>query len=648
MSTLSSLKQILVLDFETAWSKEYTLKKLTTEEYIRDPRFKAFGAAYHWYGDSSPPTYLRHEALAAFLDTVDWSCTGLLCHNAAFDGAVLVWRYGHRPAFVFDTYSMARALRGALGQNSLDRLAQDFNLPGKGKALNETCGLWELPEHDTWLCEEIFNRLRVGFPPKELRVIDATLRMFLTPVLELDTAMLEKEIEEEKTRRTELLERLGVAESDLASNEKFADLLRRVGVEPPTKISKTTGKQAFAFAKSDSEFQAFVNSENSDISDLCDIRLKVKSTLERTRGQRFLDIAGRGKLPVPLHYFGAHTGRWSASRGESVNLQNLKRGSYLRRAIHAPAGYVLVVADLSQIEVRCLAVLAGNLPVIEIFKSGQDPYAAFGAGMFGIPGMTKESHPLLRQSAKSALLGCGYGLGWANFAGQLLTGFQGAPPTRYDLDFARQLGVTRQEMLSFIGNEALTSRALSIPRTCSEEEIVVHSVAVKKLVEKYRAASPDVTAYWKTLNRLIESALYGGHEESVNCLTFSKESVLLPSGMRLRYPDLKPEKNKETGFIEWSYWNGKKRKKIYGGALCENVTQAVARCIMSDAMLRIGDRYFVALTVHDELVCLVKEEEVTSAVPWIKAQMTVEPKYLQGVPIDCSMGYHQRYGLAKD
>jgi hypothetical protein len=262
--------------------------------------------------------------------------------------------------------------------------------------------------------------------------------------------------------------------------------------------------------------------------------------------------------------------------------------------------------------------------------------------------MTKESHPALRQSAKSALLGCGYGLGWANFATQLLSGFQGAPPTRYDLDFARQLGVSRQEMLSFLGKEALTSKALAIPRTCSDEEIVVHSVAVKKLVEKYREASPAVTAFWKTLNELIAHALFAGNETFVNSLTFSKEAVTLPSGMRIRYPELKAEKNKETGFTEWTYWNGKSRKKLYGGALCENVTQAVARCIMSDAMLRIGERYDVCLTVHDEVVCLVPEREVEEAMPWIKSQMTVEPKYLPGVPIDCSMGYHRRYGLAKD
>ena len=128
----------------------------------------------------------------------------------------------------------------------------------------------------------------------------------------------------------------------------------------------------------------------------------VKSTLERTRAQRFVDIAQRGTLPVPLNYYGAHTGRWSASKGSGLNLQNLKRGSFLRKAIKAPEGYSLVVCDLSQIEPRVLAHLADHQALLSIFSSGKDAYSAFGAQMFGIPDLSKETHPTLRQSAKSA------------------------------------------------------------------------------------------------------------------------------------------------------------------------------------------------------------------------------------------------------
>jgi DNA polymerase I-like protein with 3'-5' exonuclease and polymerase domains len=88
-----------------------------------------------------------------------------------------------------------------------------------------------------------------------------------------------------------------------------------------------------------------------------------------------LIFLGRGRLPVPLNYYGAHTGRWSASKGSGLNLQNLKRGSFLRKSIMAPDGYTLVVCDLSQIEPRVLAWLADYEALLNIFSSGQDAYA---------------------------------------------------------------------------------------------------------------------------------------------------------------------------------------------------------------------------------------------------------------------------------
>jgi len=472
---------LLVIDFETRWDRrEYTLSKMTTEQYIRDPRFKAFGCCIKTY-DVPGTVWVTHADLPDFFNTVDWSTTAVLAHNAQFDIAILSWVYGAKPCFVFDSLSMARALRGVEAGNSLAKLANEFGLPPKGQAVHSTDGLEELTheiefelaeycKHDTYLCEEVFKRLIKGYPPKELRLIDLTLKMFTNPVLELDQEMLRAAIVEESTKRTELLNRLGIEESTLASNDKFAVVLSEMGLVPPKKISKTTGKEALALAKNDAHFQALLNSDNEDVALLCEARLAVKSTLERTRAQRFLDISERGRLPVPLNYYGAHTGRWSASKGSGLNLQNLKRGSFLRKSIQAPAGYSLVVCDLSQIEPRVLAWLCDYSALLGIFESGKDAYAQFGAQMFGIPGMSKESHPDLRQSAKSALLGCGYGLGWASFAAQLLTGFLGAPPTRYDKAFAKQLGVGAEFVNEFISYQPYLERMKDIPHTCTEPE----------------------------------------------------------------------------------------------------------------------------------------------------------------------------------
>jgi DNA polymerase len=463
-------------------------------------------------------------------------------------------------------------------------------------------------------------------------------------VLELDKEMLNEAIVEEREKREALLEKIKVKESALASNDQFADVLRELGVTPPKKVSKTTGKEAYAFAKNDALFQALLNSDNEDVALICEARLKVKSTLERTRAQRFVDIAERGTLPVPLHYYGAHTGRWSASKGSGLNLQNLKRGSFLRKAICAPEGYTLVVCDLSQIEPRVLAYLADYQPLLEIFASGQDAYAAFGAQMFGIPGLNKKDHADLRQSAKSALLGCGYGMGWASFSAQLLTGFLGAPPTRYDKAFAKQLGVTSQDVADFISWEKNLEMMAAIPRTCTDDELLVHCVSAKKIIDIYRSRAREVVSFWDLCGGLIKHSLADGKEYTHKCLTFSKESIRLPSGLSLRYPDLTGSAD-EKGRVQWHY--GVDKKKLYGGKIVENVVQAVARCVMTDGMLRIQKRYSCVLTVHDEVVVLVPEDEAKEAEAWVLEQMVADPPYMKGIPLDAETGCNKRYGEAK-
>ena len=658
---------ILTIDFETYWdTKEgYTLSKMTTEEYIRHDLFHAFGCCVHEFGTDSPTTWVRGDRLREYFSGVDWGRTAVLAHNAQFDVSIMEWVYDVHPAFIFDTLSMARALRGVEVGNSLAKLAIDFDLPAKGTAVHTTNGVAKLDEvmeseladyckHDVYLCERIFDRLGKGYPAKELRLIDMTLKMYTRPVLQLDPNMLTDAILDEKEKREALLQKLDVVETALASNQQFAELLKKLNVVPPTKTSKTTGKETLALAKNDALFQTLLNSEREDVALLCEARLRVKSTTERTRAQRFLDISQRGALPVPLSYYGAQTGRWTASKGSAINMQNLKRGtkerpSFLREAIMAPEGYQLVVGDLSQIEPRVLAWLSDYTDMLDIFRAGGDPYAAFGAQMFNIPGLSKESHPDLRQSAKSALLGCGYGLGWAAFASQLLTGFLGAPPQRYDLAFAKKLGVTQQAAQKFLDWEVNVEKLNAIPHTCTTKELVIHCLASKAIIDKYRATATPVVDFWSLNTELINASLYRGKEYKHKCLTYRKGEIELPSGMKLLYPDLNIRRytdektNKEQ--TEWTY--GQDRTKIYAGKITNNVTQGVARCVMTDGMVRTAKRYFVAGTVHDEQIVVVPDAEVSEAKTWVLAQMTMEPPYMQGIPLDADGGAHRRYGLAK-
>jgi DNA polymerase len=653
-------KRVLVLDAETAWGRQIKLgfSCQTMEEYIRDKRFKVWGFSWKELGGDAPAVWVPHKELPVFFASIDWGTTAVMAQNAAFDVSIMAWRYGAHPAFIMDTLSMGRALRGVEVGNSLKKLAESFGLPPKGDGLSPSENILdELPPdveatladyccHDTWLCEQIFFGLGGwSYPKSELRLIDMTLKMYTRPVLQLDRSMLIEALAEEGRHREGLLAKLGVEEAELASNPKFADILLSMGVVAPTKVSKTTGKDTLALAKNDALFQALLNGEDEDVRALCEARLKVKSTTERTRAQRFLDISQRGPLPVPLSYYGAKSGRWTAAKGSAINMQNLKRGSFLRKAIMAPQGHQLLVGDLSQIEPRVLAWLSDYDELLDIFRSGQDAYAQFGAQMFGIPGMTKDSHPDLRQSAKSALLGCGYGLGWASFASQLLVGFLGAPPVRYDKAFAKKLDVTSEYIERFIGWEDNVKKLQEIPHTCTERELLVHCVAAKKIIDIYRATAHPVVSFWDMCDRLLTKSLAGGEEVVYKCLTFRKNEIVLPNGMSLLYSNLRQVTDKETKQKSWVY--GEDETKLYAGKITNNVTQALARIVMTDGMLRTSKKYFVAGTVHDEQIVVVPDEEVDAAKTWVLAQMTVEPKYMPGVPLAVEGGAHRRYGLAK-
>ena len=656
-------ERIIVLDFETSWGRAVKLgfSCQTNEEYLRDPRFKAWGLCWKEYGDPLPATWIRGKDIANWAKDFDWSKTAVIAQNALFDVSILAWVYGCHPAFIFDTLSMGRAVRGVEAGNSLKKMAEDFGLEAKGQGLASSENyLDELPfhveqeladycRHDVYLCEEIFNRLSEGYPASELRLIDMTLKMYTQPRLILDQALLFQAIEEERTAREELLARLNVDDATLASNPKFADVLVSLGCEVPYKQSKTTGKQTLALAKNDALFQALLHGEKEDVRLVCEARLRVKSTTERTRAQRFLDISSRGPLPVPLAYYGAGTGRWTASRGSAINMQNLKRASeekrsLLREAIMAPEGYVVVAGDLSQIEPRVLGWLSDYDALLNIFRSGEDAYAQFGSQMFNIPGMTKKSHPDLRQSAKSALLGAGYGLGWASFASQLLVGFLGAPPVRYDMAFAKKLGVTKEYIEKFLAWEDNVEKLEAIPHTCTTKELLIHAAASKKIIDIYRATAHPVVSFWEMCSGLLETALYGGKEFRYKCLVFRKGEIELPNGMKLLYPDLRREKD-DKGRSQYVY--GPDATKLYAGKITNNVTQGVARIVMTDGMLRVSKRYPVVGTVHDELWTLAPEQEADDAKTWVWQQMTMEPKYMPGIPLNSDVGYHRRYGLAK-
>ena len=413
---MSEPPKILTIDFETFYSQEFSLSKMTTEEYVRSPEFEVIGVSVQ-VDDGEPVWFSGTMAdTEDWLKQFDWSKSIAVAHNAMFDGAILTWCFDIRPKAWVDTLSMARALHGTEVGGSLAKLAEYYKLGVKGEEVIAAKGLHRLdfpPEqlarygeyccNDVALTYKLFKAMGEEFPAIEFKLIDLTIKMYSDPVLRLSSDFLRHHIAKLAQRRKELLENFD--EDTLMSNPQFADVLRSFGIEPPMKVSPTTGKQTYAFAKTDEGFKELLEHPNPDVQNLVAARLGAKSTLEHTRTQRFLEIAERTRdstLPVPLRYYAAHTGRWGGD--DKLNLQNLPRTSPLKSAIKAPPGYVIIDSDSSQIEARTLAWLAGQDDLVDAFEKKQDVYKIMAAAIYHKPieKISKEE----RFVGKTTILGC--------------------------------------------------------------------------------------------------------------------------------------------------------------------------------------------------------------------------------------------------
>jgi len=407
---------IVTLDFETYYSKRYSLGKLTTEEYVRHPQFEVIGVSVKVDAGTTVWCSGSRQQIQKFLGQFDWDNAVAVAHNARFDMAILNWHFDIKPKRIIDTLSMARALHGGQVGGSLMALVAYYNLGAKGTEViaalgkrradfteEELTAYGKYCVNDTELTYGLCKRLIKKFPINELRLIDLTIRMFTEPVLKLDAGALAAHLDNTIQHKSKLLSKISVTKEDLMSNPKFAEALRTAGVVPPTKISARTGEEAWAFAKADKNFMALLQHETPEVQTLMAARLGLKSTLEETRTQRFIDMSEReGSFPVPLRYYAAHTGRWGGD--DKINLQNLPRNAEIKKCILAPAGYVLIDSDSSQIEARTLAWLAEQYDLVDAFERGDDVYKMMAAALYG-----KAEEEITKQErfvGKTTILGC--------------------------------------------------------------------------------------------------------------------------------------------------------------------------------------------------------------------------------------------------
>lgn len=628
------MKHLITIDFETFYDQEFSLTKISTEEYVRSPHFQTIGFAYKI--DNGPSHWVTGTDLeiVAHLDRLPWEQSLVLAHNTMFDGAILSWLYQVKPMGWLDTQSMGRALHGVDGSVSLKNMAIQYGVGYKGTEVDDAKGkrrhhftphqmrqYGEYCRNDVDLTYAMFNKMMAaGFPQSELKLIDLTLRMFIDPVLRLDTKQLKLHLSDTVAQKTSHLvsalqsighkelavkhilgdeEAKAAVRKTLMSNNQFAEMLRGLNVEPPMKISMTTGKETLALAKTDEGFKALLEHPDPRVQALCAARLGTKSTLEETRTERFIGISERGVFPIPLKYYAAHTGRWGGT--DSVNLQNLpSRGANagkLKKAILAPDGYVFIDADSSQIEARTLAWEAEQDDLVGAFANGEDVYKIMAGAIYGK--QITDISAGERFVGKTTILGAGYGMGAAKFQAQLKT-----------------FGV----------------------ETAVEE--------AQRIIDTYRNTYPKIPALWREagdalrcMTRKQTMTLGRG-----GLLTVDDKGLRLPNGLYIFYNGLMEVIDKDTGKRQFMYTTRKGANKIYGGKVVENFTQAIARCIIGEQMLKIAKRYRVVLTVHDAIGIVARQEESEEARAYVEACMRWIPPWAEGLPVNCESGMGVSYG----
>jgi len=621
------MKQIITLDFETFYDTGYGLKALTVEEYIKSPQFQVIGFAIK-VNDGSTKWYSgTHEELQEIINSFEWEESGLLCHNIHFDGAILSWIFGAVPKLYLDTLSMARAVHGTNAGGSLKALAERYNLGVKGTEVLDAKGkrledfqphelhrYGEYCKNDVNLTAKLFAALNVSFPLEELKLIDITTRMYTVPTLSVDDALLITRLEEVEKEKKELLEGLMKklkcetpedVRKKLASNKQFAELLEELGVDVPLKISPTTEKETYALAKNDLGFIELCEHEDSFIQELCSVRLGTKSTMEESRIRRFLDIGARnrGLLPVPLRYYGAHTGRWSGQ--DKINFQNLPsrdvKKKALKNGILPPDDHVILNVDSSQIEARILVWLAGQEDVVEQFRKGEDVYSNFASKVYNKK--IDKRNKVERFVGKTCILGLGYGTGWKKLQHTLET----QPPSAKLSDMECQ-----------------------------------------NLVKVYRDLNHEVIDLWQDCDQALgdiaswengKAPYYIGKHE---VLKVTKEGIQLPNGMYIYYPELEWDTSEAKGRFVYKSRRGK--VGIWGGSVVENVVQALARIVIGEQMIQINRKYKPILTVHDAIVCVAPKKERQEALDFMMKEMSIPPQWGKDLPITCEGGFADNYG----
>jgi DNA polymerase len=555
-------------------------------------------------------------------------------HNALFDFCVFSWVFGWTPALILDTLAISRTLLShKLKSLSLRSVAKYLGLPEKGGFLAQAKGMTRLDLiangmwqqycdyciNDTELCRLIFIELAPFLPDEEFLVHDMVARCAVEPRFRLNMEVLAEHLHRVKTEKEIMFAKAMFAgvdhKGELMSNPQFADVLRRLGVDPPLKLSPTTGQVAYAFSRNDPAFLELREHEDLRVQAVVEARLGHKSTLEETRTERMLNIGnlsfphhgGTQVMPIPLKIGAAITHRLGGDW--LLNCQNWGRQSPIRRSVQAPAGMRVVASDAAQIEARLTAWFCGQQDMVEQFRQGLDVYALFATTVYGYP-VNKSQHPTQRFVGKTGVLQLGYQAGWPKF---------------------------QKTVFILSGKEGLE------PVELSDEDSM-------KVVTTYRETNDKISGMWSYLGHMIAwmANAVEGEKKEMGPVTFMRHRIVGPNGLCLYYENLRWN----AGIRQWEYDYHGITTQIFGGKLLENIVQFLARIATMQAALRIKKRLEGYLSwfvhqAHDELVYLVREDYADYVGDVLSQEMSRTPDWAPGLPLKGETRIGLNYGECK-
>lgn len=670
------------LDFETY--SEANIKNVGAYAYASHPSTEPICCAYQidgggvklWKFGDAPPEFTKF----------DYEATTFTAYNSFFEYCVwhfcLASSWGEPPAFDHwsDTMAMTAALSlpRALGNACVAvGMPKDKQKDARGKQLiAKLCGpqrngarnrdpellkeLYAYCEQDVVAETELRKRL-LKLTPTEQRVwvLDQVINWRGAPVALRDVGaaldmidILQEDFSNEVKRMT------GGALENTNSRDQVMQYCRDVfGYELPS------------YRKHDLELVLSDQKLPSGMRALLEIRLQ-SGKISTKKYEKLRDLARYdGRAHGVLMYHGADTGRWA---GRGFQPQNLPRptiddptscadliatgdveliellhgapmealSSCVRSMIKAKAGHRLIVADYSAIEARGVAWLAGEDSILRVFEGDGKIYEHAAGGIFHVSPKSVSKDSLERQIGKVAILALGYQGGYRAFV---------TMGSGYGLDLeevAKSATPEQREEMADIKRWFSKNRVEEVEladgvRVETAVELTNGEAFAELVKRNWREANPNIVSYWYDTETAAMNAIRepGTTWRCGKCAFRVVRGTLfcrLPSGRKLAYHHAKIERNRwgkdVIGFVGNDDKGNWVKQQTYGGKLVENQTQAVARDLLAEALLRVEAKgYPVVLHVHDEIIAEVPNG--FGSLQEFEALMCELPEWAAGFPV---------------